>query len=781
MSTITQPRGIIPQSIRQRVSQLRAKVISWLLIDGTSKVLLAIVLIALLDLGLDRFFRMDLAQRTIMLVLMVTTVLGFFWWRLIKPFFYRPNDDALILEIEAHNRDLRESMISSAQLARVKNPDAIGMSTELMNAAIHDGNQRAEAIDVSNVLNRSRWGINIAIAVACVLCLGAMSFGVATSEFWKTWFNRNILLKNDQWPQNTILIIQNAVDGVILAPRGEDLDLTVIVDENSPVTDVEVFIEREGDSGRSREKMTASGQLDGREHHYVFFDLMDEFRFRARAGFDTTDWVQVRLVDPPMVEKLDISVRLPKYTGIEQLVNFPGSGPYTVMEGSDLIVRGKMNKQLTGSQLRSGARTWPIDVDGQRSFELEIPADELDGGKYRFDLQDDSGFQSSEPSMFEIKLKEDDAPKVLANYKGVTAMVTPIAMIPISFSVEDEFSVTGVQFEYQWNDSDGSIAKKGAMKIDRIQDIGGPSISVETPRILDLRDLNVPVDVGLRVVVSATDNNTLDGPKTGVSREFLFRVVTEQELHRDLIRREVEQRKAFEQAIKRQEELKIDMMILQTSTQDIPSDNSDSNQEERLNSLISFQRRQSVIETNVYRINEQFVGFVVEANNNRIGLIRNKPGDAEQAGSDEKEQMFDALQNRMQQRIIEPLNELNRANGLFSQSDQAIEACSRSYADLAVLNTQMQKAVEIQGQLITEMKRILNEMEQTGNISDIVSDAIEVKRAQESVKAQSEKAKEEAANKDIFDNDNSSSNGNNKKSDDKSKKDDVDTNDTIEK
>ena len=753
MSSISQPGKLIPQSISRRVSALRMKIITWLLMDGASKVLLATVLIILLDVGMDRLFRMDLAQRSIMLVLMAITVVGMFCWRLARPFFFRPNDDSLILEIEAHNRDLRESMISSAQLARVRDAQAIGVSSELIEAAIKSGSEKAESIDISNVMNQSRWGINLAIAVASLLALCAIGYGVNSTGFWKTWFNRNILLTNDQWPQNTILKIRNAQDGVVVAPRGEDLELVVIVDENSRVTDVDVYIERELADGRSREKMARTGGLDGREHQLMVYNVMDEFRFRASAGYDSTEWIQVQLIDPPIVEELSVAMKLPAYTGYDEPIVFEGGGPYSVFEGSSLVIKGKVNKQLTSANLKSEADSWSFDVNDDLGFSLTIPANELSGGKHTFELSDSTNFQTSDPSSFSIKLKKDNAPKVRADVVGVSSLVTQNAMIPMEFSVEDEFAVTAVQFEYQWKGSEETTGNSGNVPIENIDGIGTSNISTKALQVLDLKDRQVPLESGLRVVVSATDNNTLnaEGPSTGKSREYLFRVVTAEELRADLARREVEQRKAFERAIEQEQDVITDMTVMLASLATKPAPADDATNKQRLDDLLILQRRQNVIRTNVGQIADQFDSFVLEATNNRLGSSATQD-DSTQADEFINE-TTNALQERLLEKIIKPLNELNQNGGLMAKSSESIENSSRSLDENSLLKTRLETAIDYQKQLIKRMRQILAEMIQSEGINDIVADVIKNKRSEEEIRKLIQKAREDAANQDIFDDD----------------------------
>jgi len=59
---------------------------------------------------------------------MAVAALVYFGWKVLRPLGARPNDDALIYEVENKNPELKESLISSMQLSREKNLDAMGVS-----------------------------------------------------------------------------------------------------------------------------------------------------------------------------------------------------------------------------------------------------------------------------------------------------------------------------------------------------------------------------------------------------------------------------------------------------------------------------------------------------------------------------------------------------------------------------------------------------------------------------------------------------------------------------
>src|SRR5262249_34659045 len=90
-----QTKGVVA-----RLARLRSQVLAWFWVEGLSRVLwLALALFAL-DLALDWFFRMDRAQRAVMLVLMLAAICWAIVRWLLRPLSLMLSDDALALQVE---------------------------------------------------------------------------------------------------------------------------------------------------------------------------------------------------------------------------------------------------------------------------------------------------------------------------------------------------------------------------------------------------------------------------------------------------------------------------------------------------------------------------------------------------------------------------------------------------------------------------------------------------------------------------------------------------------
>ena len=163
MASVTTAPGV-PAIIQQKIRSLRMKLTGWIIVDGIAWLLMFALIVAALDMGIDRLFKMDFSQRLIMLCLMVIGLGVVFYYRFIRPFAKLPTDDALILEVENQNQELKESLISSVQLSRTGEVEEKGMSVSLWEATIQQGIDQAKCPQPGQVgrklvgsRHRNRW------------------------------------------------------------------------------------------------------------------------------------------------------------------------------------------------------------------------------------------------------------------------------------------------------------------------------------------------------------------------------------------------------------------------------------------------------------------------------------------------------------------------------------------------------------------------------------------------------------------------------------------------
>lgn len=707
--------------IRQRLRSFRHKILLWLSVNGLSRLALAIVVVAAIDFLIDWTFRMDLAQRTIMLVLIVGLFLYVIYRYLIKPFQHKPSDDALCLQVEERHSELGQGIISAIQFSRIDDLDRLGVSPSMVAATIAQGEQAAEQVDFGTALNRDRFVFNCGLLVAMVSLLALGGVAVANNETMNTWFDRNVMLGASEWPRDTYLKLEGInEDGEVVVLRGEDHLQLVTVTEDSVVSDVEIVIEFKQSGGRATQKMQPNGELDGRQHELVFRNVNNEFDFRATGGDAVTPWAHVSLVDPPEVAELELIAYPPAYTGAESIRFATGRGPYQVVEGSRMSVRGKANKQLSAARLTHNGQSWDFELKDGIVFSLEIPADRLESGKYAFVLADELGRSSTRPSSFAISLTKDRTPRVRASLMGVSGMVVPRARVPFEVSASDDYQISRFLLRYNWRgESVESVPQKGESEFERANDQLGND-EVVFGDVLDLEPYQIPPGAGLKFTFSAFDNDEYSGNKEGTSTEFLLRIVTEEELRTDLLRREKEQRQEFEKTLKQQIELQTE---IQAMLADLNDEQSGETARTRLAGLLRFRQQQKLLGTNVGSIASTLEEYLTEAMNNRLD---------EESGS---------FRRRLGTQIILPMRIVDEE--MIQFAIRHFDASRRSVNDPTQLAENLELTIDQQTEIIIQMEEILRFMAKEESFQEMVNLLYEIEKTQKKVLEMTSKEHEE--------------------------------------
>ncbi len=545
MSEIAEIPRQTPRSIAQNLRILRRKIFQWFFVDGAIRVLAVLLLICAVSYGIDRFARMDRPQRGVMLVLGLSLLCWVAWRKLVCPLFSRLSDDALVLEVERQSPEVREELISALEFSRMDwslHPNA---SKGMVASTIAQGAEAGGQLDFSRVLRGGKFLSNslLLALLAGIVCLGAIM--IPRSENLKTWFNRNVLLGSMQWPQDYFFDIDGVADGELLVPRGDDWPVIAKIRDGYRSLPDSAKIEFRSTRGTGRTATMDPGS-DGDVFFHTLRSVTDEFDFRISTKKVTGEWVGIKLVERPTIDEIALEQRPPDYTGEEASILEIGSGPYYLLRGSRLDVRGKTSKPLAKASLKVGDLRIPLVIDGT-AFSGSVEPEKLAAGTYFLEIEDleqivtpdpdlnpePKGLSPREPAQFKIRLREDTAPEIDLALRGVSTMIVPRARLPFTASVEDDYSITDVQIGYQIKADRAAaddITGGDLVPAGIAARLGDRRIDIED--YVELEPLEVPVDSRLSITMRATDNDSISegGPKVGNSTTIHLRVVSESEL-----------------------------------------------------------------------------------------------------------------------------------------------------------------------------------------------------------------------------------------------------------
>ncbi len=698
----------IPVAIEQKLAGLRRAVRLWLVLDGVAVLCGAFVVLSAVSLLVDRYLRMDGTQRALSLLLGLGA-LGFLAWRrLARPLMRHIEDDALGLLIEARHRELGERLISALQFARMPDTESTGASPSLVRATIEDGIRAAGGVDFADTLDRRRRklnaaGLGLAFAIVAAAC-------IAFPSTMRLWFARNILLLSRSWPQSTHLIIVGAEGGGIVCPRGDDLTVQVRAERSGVIPSLVMIRFRQAGGASGSEPMTVVGQ---ETFSTTFRNVLEPLRFYVWGGDAETPWCRVTLIERPAVEGLTLVCTPPSYVGKGPHALPSDVGSYPVLMGSTIEVQGTASKPLKAAELSFGkAKPIAFSLSGERDFRAKLAGGTLQSSTYTISLTDRDGYASRQPARFSLKVVPDQKPIVRARLEGIGDMIVPRAVVPIHARMSDDYAVVGAELV-------GVASAEGAKEPathrvpfgDRKDAYGQKQMAFA--HRLEVQPLNLSPGTHLALHVEAKDNDTVSGPKVGLSGTFSLRIVTEDELRNELLRREQEQRLEFERIFTDQQKLLENSRALEAT---LKRDPTLAAKDREL--LASSEKLQRLVGGRALAIAAQFTQILAEVENNRL------------------EAEPQVARDRLQGRIIEPLELLARrgvlqAADLLDGARKALPTSDKQpkAESLAALAD----AVKEQEELAKSMREILRHMVKWEGYQEAVTLLREVLKAQKNV------------------------------------------------
>lgn len=711
--------------LETRLDKLRRQIASWLLLDGGARFVWTVLIVAGLDFVLDFVLHLDKMQRGAILVL----VLGFLVVRAWKLLVWIPSQktrsEALCFEIQKRHPNLGDGLVTAYELAHHEGRlQATEVSLPLVQQAVRLGMAALESVSLDSLLNAARMRTNwlrLLVGLAAVMALQVAIF-VKPQPMATIWFERNVLLREVAWPQDVYLHLEGSKDGRIKAYRGEEWQAVVTAEAKPGKMPSSVTLEFRGGAARPAQVMKQASE--GR-FELTVATLRQSGQVRARASGIVSPWLELELIDPPAVDVLELFVKLPAYAGAEEVALPAGQGPYPILEGSSLKIRGRFNKSVAVAEVSQGEwrKALSVQAEGGLEFSGEIGSADLKTGSYLLSLGDLEGHVSKQGVTFGVRLVPDAEPKVKVKLLGVGGMITKRAMIPWELRATDDYGLAEISGRYRTVKPDGEkgAADAGAVaKVDgdpfaiALGDLKLPRTQVVLPQTLDVEKLVVSEGSNLSLWVVATDNDNIGPANVGRSADMSLKVVTEEEFRQSILEREKELRLELERQLRASEELLTDIKALRVSQK---GDGTGDNE-----ALVNLARRQKGIATVLQSISSRLKNIVGEIAINRI------------EGDEAK------LQTRLKDEIIAPLDVLitERLAKIVAGLDQV----RRESKSASTLSTGLVPLEMEEGLACEDLRKILAAMSESEDFQKAVNMLYEIQRAQQDVLRRTQQEKE---------------------------------------
>jgi hypothetical protein len=174
-------------------------------------------------------------------------------------------------------------------------------------------------------------------------------------------------------------------------------------------------------------------------------DVRRPFDYRAEGGDDDTmPWISLRIMPPPKIESLRVTLYPPAYTG------WPPTdcqAQIHALVGTRARIRGRTDRPLRRAtmQLEDGSAI-AAQISADRHH-FTVAAEDLvieRSAAYWFVLEDVDGLQGGQRQRWEIVAERDAAPRVVLQRPQTDLYLTPQATVPLQILVEDDLAIRAV-------------------------------------------------------------------------------------------------------------------------------------------------------------------------------------------------------------------------------------------------------------------------------------------------------------------------------------------------
>jgi hypothetical protein len=272
-------------------------------------------------------------------------------------------------------------------------------------------------------------------------------------------------------------------------------------------------------------------QGNGHFNHLIA-SAQTSFRYQAFSGRFHSPIYDLRVVDPPDIGKIKLTLIPPEYTRLPKEVK--EDGHIEALKGTVVNLEAWTTKVVREAKLI---------LDQSTQLPLGIEGDRLTGnlfvfypGAYILAVQDDLGLENPDPVHYRIRLIPDTYPNGEIISPADELEVSTNEVLSVVYNASDDFGVSAIKLIYRMGSTERSIPLKRP-----------DNNHSEGPVVFrwDLTNLSLTPGDRVSYRLEVWDNDTVSGPKAGYSRMLTLRVRDQ----RDRAVREAEQAQAIADAL----------------------------------------------------------------------------------------------------------------------------------------------------------------------------------------------------------------------------------------
>ena len=255
-------------------------------------------------------------------------------------------------------------------------------------------------------------------------------------------------------------------------------------------------------------------QGDGRFTYKMAF-VKSSFQYQVHGNGSDSQVYGIRVVDPPELGKMKLTLIPPGYTGLPEEVR--EEGHIEALKGTMVNLDARATKEIIEGKMI---------VNQESELLLKVKGDRLTGsllvfypGTYSIKVKDVFGFEN-DPVLYQIHLIPDKYPEGEILSPAQDLEVSGNEILPVIYAAKDDFGMTAVKLGYQIRGTERFINLKNRSS--------SRSLGPETFK-WDLTGMALTPGERVLYRLEVWDNDSISGPKPGYSRTLTLYVRDEKD------------------------------------------------------------------------------------------------------------------------------------------------------------------------------------------------------------------------------------------------------------
>ena len=464
-------------------------------------------------LALDLKLKLSVPGRLVVFLGTVTLLLTAGWRMIVRPFLSRRADESVAAEIEAQHPEVETTLSTSIEYGESPEKTEALSSPEIVNRLIDQASERVQSIHFEESVD---WRLPKGLTLAVLLiALGVVwGFQYAPTLFWPAFLRLTNPLAEIDPP--TLAKVVSVTPGTNEVPFRANVEVQAVVNGFQPDV-VQLNYRSFGKDWRSEEMPMGD---DGR-YSFSFRNVKEDFEYYVKARDDISEHYDISVFVEPAIEKLSVLLTYPEYTGMAPVRIDRKVAGLRALEGTKVQFQARTNVPVREGQiLFKDMENVQFDLAEPQLLKgsFVINADD----HYAIKLRDLKGRSNSGLLWQSIKALKDQSPTVRITHPDPDLMVHEEQEVKIRMNAEDDFGVTELGLAFY-------VLGEDEMR-ETVKTLESPLRKTRGRTVFDLGRMILPSGAIIAYYAYGKDNDTVNGPKEGVSVLHFIRVYEEEEL-----------------------------------------------------------------------------------------------------------------------------------------------------------------------------------------------------------------------------------------------------------